>query len=108
MVQWLRLCTSNAGSAGFIPGQGTKIPCVDTAKKKKDRKEKMRKGQSGWTTDTSVGSQEIRQDMSKGQALKGVVKLYEDGLHFASTRENSMGLYELPLAAVTNHHKLRA
>ena len=77
-------------------------------KKKKDRKEKMRKGQSGWTTDTSVGSQEIRQDMSKGQALKGVVKLYEDGLHFASTRENSMGLYELPLAAVTNHHKLRA
>ena len=26
MVQWLRLCTSNAGSAGSIPDWGTKIP----------------------------------------------------------------------------------
>ena len=25
-VQWLRLCTSNAGGGGSIPGQGTKIP----------------------------------------------------------------------------------
>ena len=25
-VQWLRFCPSNAGSAGSIPGQGTKIP----------------------------------------------------------------------------------
>ena len=26
MVPWLRLCTSNAGGAGLIPGQGTEIP----------------------------------------------------------------------------------
>ena len=26
VVQWLRLSTSNAGAAGSIPGQGTKIP----------------------------------------------------------------------------------
>ena len=26
MVQWLRLSTSNAGDAGWIPGWGTKIP----------------------------------------------------------------------------------
>ena len=26
MVQWLRLCTSNAGRAGSILGRGTKIP----------------------------------------------------------------------------------
>ena len=26
MVQWLRLCASNAGDTGSIPGQGTKIP----------------------------------------------------------------------------------
>ena len=26
MVQWLRLCTSNAGGMGLIPGQGTEIP----------------------------------------------------------------------------------
>ena len=26
VVQWLRLHTSNAGGAGLIPGQGTKIP----------------------------------------------------------------------------------
>ena len=25
-VQWLRLCPSNAGGKGSIPGQGTKIP----------------------------------------------------------------------------------
>ena len=25
-VQWLRLCTSIAGSMGSVPGQGTKIP----------------------------------------------------------------------------------
>ena len=27
-VQWLRVCTSNAGGMGLIPGQGTKIPHV--------------------------------------------------------------------------------
>ena len=26
VVQWLRLCTSNAGVVGLIPGPGTKIP----------------------------------------------------------------------------------
>ena len=25
-AQWLRLCPSNAGDAGLIPGRGTKIP----------------------------------------------------------------------------------
>ena len=25
-VQWIRLCTSTAGSVGLIPGQGIKIP----------------------------------------------------------------------------------
>ena len=25
VVQWLRLCASNAGGAGFITGQGTQI-----------------------------------------------------------------------------------
>ena len=28
MVQWVRLCISNAGSMGSVPGQGTKIPRV--------------------------------------------------------------------------------
>ena len=26
VVQWLGLCTSNAGGEGLIPGRGTKIP----------------------------------------------------------------------------------
>ena len=26
VVQWLRLCASNAGGTGLIPGWGTKIP----------------------------------------------------------------------------------
>ena len=25
VIQWLRLCASNAGDVGLIPGQGTKI-----------------------------------------------------------------------------------
>ena len=27
-VQWFRLCPSNAGGVGLIPGWGTKIPCA--------------------------------------------------------------------------------
>ena len=27
-IQWLRLCASNAGGTGSIPGQGTKILCA--------------------------------------------------------------------------------
>ena len=39
VVQWLRLCASNAGDMGSIPGQGTKIPhaCRARKKKKKDK-----------------------------------------------------------------------
>ena len=32
-VQWLRLCTSNAGAVGSIPGWGTKIPHATWPKK---------------------------------------------------------------------------
>ena len=32
-VQWLRLYASNVGSAGLIPGQGTKIPHAVPPKK---------------------------------------------------------------------------
>ena len=39
MVQWLRLCTSNAGGTGSIPGQGTRIP-HGSAKKQKQNKNK--------------------------------------------------------------------
>ena len=28
VVQWLRFCASNAGKAGSMPGQGTKVPHV--------------------------------------------------------------------------------
>ena len=45
MVQWLRLCTSNEGSTGSIPGQGTKIPHVDRAKRKKERKEDAKRSE---------------------------------------------------------------
>ena len=34
-VQWLRICTSNAGDVGSIPGQRTKIPDAKKKKKKK-------------------------------------------------------------------------
>ena len=30
VVQWLRLCTSNAGGWGSIPAPGTKIPQAET------------------------------------------------------------------------------
>ena len=36
VVQWLRLCASNAGGAGLIPGWGTKIPhAVQCSQKEK-------------------------------------------------------------------------
>ena len=41
VVQWLRLCTSNAGGAGLIPGQGTKIPHAVVCSKKKKKKTKL-------------------------------------------------------------------
>ena len=36
-VQWLRLCTSNAGGMGLIPGWGTKIPHAAQHSQKKKR-----------------------------------------------------------------------
>ena len=37
VVQWLRLCASNAGGADSIPGRGTKIPhAMQCGKKKKE------------------------------------------------------------------------
>ena len=38
MVQSLRLCTSNVGTAGLIPGQGTKIPHGAGHSQKKKKK----------------------------------------------------------------------
>ena len=38
VVQWLRLCASNTGDAGSIPGQGTKIPNAAWPKKKEKKK----------------------------------------------------------------------
>ena len=37
-VQWLRLCTSTAGSTGSIPGQGTKILHAARHGQKKQKK----------------------------------------------------------------------
>ena len=41
-VQWLRLCTSNVGGLGSIPGWGTKIPCAIWYSQK-ERKRKRNK-----------------------------------------------------------------
>ena len=38
MSQWLKLRTSNAGGAGSIPGQGTKIPHAVGCSHKKGKK----------------------------------------------------------------------
>ena len=35
VIQWLRLCISNAGGAGLILGQGTKIPYAEWCSRKK-------------------------------------------------------------------------
>ena len=37
VVQWLRLCTSNARSMGLVSGQGTKIQILHSAAKKRER-----------------------------------------------------------------------
>ena len=43
VVQWLRLCTSNAGGMGSIPGQETKIPCAAWCGKRKKERKKEKK-----------------------------------------------------------------
>ena len=40
-VQWLRLCTYNAGGAGSIPGRGTRIPHATWCSQKKKKKKKL-------------------------------------------------------------------
>ena len=35
-LQWLRLCTSNAGSVGSILGQGTRIPHTELCGQKEE------------------------------------------------------------------------
>ena len=37
MAQWLRICTSNAGSMSSIPGLGFKIPPAAQCDKKKEK-----------------------------------------------------------------------
>ena len=45
VVQWLRLCVSNARGVGLIPGQGTKIPhAIQCGQKKKKKKYKALRG----------------------------------------------------------------
>ena len=39
VVQWLKLCTSNAEGVGSIPGWGTKIPQRGLAEKKKTERD---------------------------------------------------------------------
>ena len=38
VIQWLRLCSSNAGGAGLILSQGTKIPHAEWWSQKKKKK----------------------------------------------------------------------
>ena len=54
VVQWLRLCDSNAGSAGSIPGWGSKILHVLQCGKKK-KKETASSSWSGWNWKVSLG-----------------------------------------------------
>ena len=42
VFQWLKLCASNAGGVGLIPGQGTKIPHASWQKKNKNKKTQNR------------------------------------------------------------------
>ena len=39
LVQWLRLCSSNVGGSGSIPGWATKIPHAVQCNQKKKKKE---------------------------------------------------------------------
>ena len=43
VVQWLRLCTYNAGCTGSVPDWGTKIPHASGHGQKKKKKKKKKK-----------------------------------------------------------------
>ena len=49
VVQWVRLCVSNAGGVGSIPGQGTKIPhvCLTVGEKEKKKLYSLKKKKGG-------------------------------------------------------------
>ena len=42
MVHWLKLCISNAGSTGSVPGWETKIPCAVWCGQRGNKGEKKR------------------------------------------------------------------
>ena len=46
-VQWLKLCASNAGGMGSIPGRGTKNPHVTHVAKKRKISHKRQKRMEG-------------------------------------------------------------
>ena len=47
-VQWLRLCTYNAGDAGSIPGQGIKVPHAVQCSQKIQKERKKENGVMCW------------------------------------------------------------
>ena len=54
-VQWLRLCASNAGDMGLIPGRGTKIPHATRHGQKKLKKKSVLKNWAETSTITQCG-----------------------------------------------------
>ena len=74
-VQWLRLCTSNAGGAGLIPGWGTKIPHA-TWYGQKLKKKNTQKNQKI----------SVREDVQKPKPLYTVA----GNLNDSATMENSL------------------
>ena len=49
VVQWLRLCASNAGVVGLIPGQGTKIPDAALCGQKKKKRGLLLTSEGVWS-----------------------------------------------------------
>ena len=63
VVQWLRLCTPNAGGLGLIPGQGTNVPHAtgllspcETMKIQRSQRKKKKKNERQARDDDGKGS----------------------------------------------------
>lgn len=78
--------------------------CRRAWREKENLSPKILKGQGGQSPEHWVGYR--GDEMSKDQALKGVVKPQEAVHCSASTRKNSMGLYLFPISAVTDHNSV--
>ena len=69
VIQWLRICTSNARSMNLIPSQGTRTPHVLKSKIKKTKKVKIKQTKKLKKKNKEIKNKKRRQRHTEHQVL---------------------------------------